>query len=286
MNNPSILVNGLPPTNNITSLFLSPSFQYGLTIFEGIRCYRHHSGVVTPFMQNPHFTRLERSCSLAGFKEFPSSSRCQSEVSALLDHTKPTDDVYIRFLACHISPGSWHVTSLPDTVCYLYPLKSALFTTPKTVCNFSSFSRISDQSMPPSIKAGANYLNSRYGYLESLQSGSDFPIFFDHLGFVSESSGSCIAIIKDGMLITPPIYSSVLDSITLNVVLELANDPAIHLHVVRRPLTRTDLLLADEIMLVGTHIEIRSVTNLANRVYSTYYTDILKKSFNNLVRGL
>lgn len=286
MKHPFILVNGSPSTNHTTSLFLSPSFQYGLTVFEGIRCYRQQSGLVSPFMLDQHSSRLEASCSLAGFDEFPTSSRCQSEVLALLEHTKPTDDVYIRFLACHISPGSWNVTSLPDTVCYLYPLKSALFSTPKTVCNFSSFTRISDQSMPPRIKAGANYINSRYGYLESLQSGSDFPIFFDHLGFVSESSGSCIAIIKDDMLISPPIYSSVLDSITLNIVLDLANDPDIPLQVLRCPLTRTDLLLADEIILVGTHIEIRSVTHLSNRVYSTYYADILKNSLNKLVRGL
>ena len=86
----------------------------------------------------------------------------------------------------------------------------------------SSFERINDNSMPPRAKVGANYINSRYAYLEAQSLSFDLPIMLDRMGKVSESSGSCLMMYRNGILITPPYNASIVESITRNTLLELS----------------------------------------------------------------
>ena len=58
--------------------------------------------------------------------------------------------------------------------------------------------RISKHSMDPQIKCGANYINGRYALLEAKSKGADLPILKNHDGFISESSGACIFLVKNG----------------------------------------------------------------------------------------
>ena len=48
--------------------FLSPSFQYGLTVFEGIRSYKNSRGIYEPFLLKKHIDRLLKSANLLGMK--------------------------------------------------------------------------------------------------------------------------------------------------------------------------------------------------------------------------
>ena len=48
---------------------LSPTAQYGLNVFEGIRCYAGtQSGQVFAFRLKDHFVRLADSCRLIGIE--------------------------------------------------------------------------------------------------------------------------------------------------------------------------------------------------------------------------
>jgi branched-chain amino acid aminotransferase len=50
-----------------------------------------------------------------------------------------------------------------------------------TAC-VSSWERISDRSVSPRIKAGANYINSRMAQLEALENGYDTALFLNREG--------------------------------------------------------------------------------------------------------
>ena len=125
-------------------------------------------------------------------------------------------------------------------------------------CCVSSWRRINDSSFPPRIKAGPNYLNSRLSLLEAKQNGYDYPILLNDRSTVAEGPGACLFIVRNGSLITPPVYASVLESITRNAVIDVARS-ILKVPVMEREIDRTELYLADEIFFVGTAIEIMPV---------------------------
>jgi len=77
-----------------------------------------------------------------------------------------------------------------------------------------------DSVMPMRIKAGANYQNSRFGPWEHAANVMTRPSS-DHGRKGSEGGHSCFAMVRDGMLITPPVLHPFLESVTRSTLLEL-----------------------------------------------------------------
>jgi branched-chain amino acid aminotransferase len=124
----------------------------------------------------------------------------------------------------------------------------------------ASWRRIDGGSLIPAGKATAHYLNSVLAKLEAEESGCDEAILLDANDLVSEGSGENVFAVAGGRLATPPATSWALGGITRRLVGELAAD--LGLPVEERPLTRSDLLLADEVFLTGTAAEITPVREL------------------------
>jgi len=127
--------------------------------------------------------------------------------------------------------------------------------------SISSWRRISDDSMPPRIKAGANYHNSRLAHHEAVRNGYDTTLLLNQRGSVSEAPGSCVVMVRDGALITPPGTSGVLEGITVATVAELAQTE-LAIPMERREIDRTELYVAQEVFLSGTLAEIQPVTSI------------------------
>ncbi|HEV2439812.1 MAG TPA: branched-chain amino acid transaminase [bacterium] len=126
----------------------------------------------------------------------------------------------------------------------------------------SSWTRISDNSVPPRVKAGANYHNSRFAYTESRLNGfSGSPIMLNERSKVSEGPGACFMMIRGGRLVTPPITANILESITRTTVLELARD-VLRIPVEEREMDRTELYIADEAFFCGSGAEVTPVNSI------------------------
>jgi branched-chain amino acid aminotransferase len=126
----------------------------------------------------------------------------------------------------------------------------------------SSWTRISDNSVPPRVKAGANYHNSRFAYTESRLNGyNGSPIMLNERGKVSEGPGACFMMIRGGRLVTPPITANILESITRTTVLELARD-VLRIPVEEREVDRTELYIADEAFFCGSGAEVTPVNSI------------------------
>ena len=67
-------------------------------------------------------------------------------------------------------------------------------------------------------------------------------------------------MIRDGVLITPTVTSSILESITRDTLLCIAIDAG--LQIQERSIDRTELYLAEEIFLCGSAAEITSITRI------------------------
>ena len=86
----------------------------------------------------------------------------------------------------------------------------------------------------------------------------------DQNGHVSEGSAMNIFMLRDGVLITPPITDNILEGITRQTIIELANNE-LGLQVVERSIDRTEVFICEELFLTGTAAEITAVTKIDHR---------------------
>ena len=194
---------------------MSASAQFGLSPFEGIQSYwRETTNTHCVFKFWPHLARLKQSCKLLGIRLNFDLQDIEQAIIQLLKHLNLRCDIALRVIVFSLDEGSW---SSPGEMTFAIaplarPRHSDLNQYTSTLSTVS-WSRISDLDMPPRIKVGANYINSRLGYLDARENGKELPLFLDTNGKVTESGGSCIFLVKDKKLITPDINSSILESI-------------------------------------------------------------------------
>jgi len=117
-------------------------------------------------------------------------------------------------------------------------------------------------ALSPRIKS-LNYLNNIMAKLEGLQAGCMEAIMLNHKGEVAECTGDNIFIVKKGQLLTPSADSGILEGITRNAIIELAN--TLKIPARETTLTRHDLLVADECFLTGSAAEVIPVVSIDSR---------------------
>jgi branched-chain amino acid aminotransferase len=71
-------------------------------------------------------------------------------------------------------------------------------------------------------------------------------------------------MVRKGMLITPPITENVLEGITRDSIMELAQRE-LNIPVVERPIDRSELYVCDELFLTGTAVGIAPVVRVNHR---------------------
>ena len=82
-------------------------------------------------------------------------------------------------------------------------------------------------------------------------------------GEVAECTGDNIFLVKNGTLYTPPIDAGILEGITRNAVIELAEKAGITVRQI--PLSRHDVYIADEVFLTGSAAEVIPVVEIDSR---------------------
>ena len=241
---------------------LSGMAQFGLNVFEGIRCYLAEGDTnLYTFRLNEHLDRLEESCKLIGF-EMPTSRECLvANFNRIVLENNYESDVAVRLTIFSDGVGSWHSSS---PISYFIapiakPRSDIVKLEGKTAC-ISSWVRISDNVLPPRAKIGANYINGRFAHLAATAGGYDLPILLNQQGTISEGAGSCIFLIKKDKLITPEKSASILESITRDTILHYASD--LGFQVEQRSVDRTEIYLADEVFMCGTAAEIIPITSI------------------------
>ena len=232
------------------------------SVFEGIRAYWNpeHKELYV-FHLDAHLKRLFQSMKIMRMTSPFSHKELVQSISELLRANEYRADAYIQPLAYFSGgiPGYLAVLERPGEVVITTRPSESNLSTPKVVhCNVSSWTRISDNVMPPRVKAITNYQNSRYVSTESRINGYDFGIILNQQGKVAEASYACIFIIRDGVAITPPSSAGTLESITREVVKELL-EQELNVPVVERDVERTELYVADEAFICGTAVEVQAI---------------------------
>jgi branched-chain amino acid aminotransferase len=245
---------------------LAHSLHYGSGVFEGIRAYPTSRGPAV-FRLTDHMRRLHDSAGLL-MMEIPYS------VEELVEATKETvrvngvESCYIRPLA-FLGYGEMGLNPLPCPVnvsIAVWPWGSYLGDEGLkhgVRMKISSWRRMDPNINPTAAKGTGIYVNSSLAKVEALKGGYDEAILLNTSGSVSEATGENIFIVKDGVLITPPLSAGALDGITRNSVITIARD--LGYEVRESEMLRTDLYLADEAFLSGTAAEIVPIREIDDR---------------------
>ncbi|PSO59978.1 MAG: branched chain amino acid aminotransferase [Cyanobacteria bacterium QH_6_48_35] len=129
-------------------------------------------------------------------------------------------------------------------------------------CRISSWYRQEDRSLPLRGKISGAYITSSLAKTEAVESGFDEAILMNSQGKVSEASGMNIFLVRNGKLIAPGFDQDILEGITRDSILTIADDLGIP--VQQRAVDKSELYIADEVFLSGTAARITPVKRIEN----------------------
>ncbi|MFO1066821.1 MAG: branched-chain-amino-acid transaminase [Pirellulales bacterium] len=234
---------------------------YGDGAFEGLRAY---AGRV--FRLEEHIDRLYESAR-AILLEIPLSKEAMMDAVRATVARNNFTDCYIRLVitrgagALGLDP---HRTSDPQVIIIadlisLYPQEKydngLEIVTASTIRNHPV-------ALSPRIKS-LNYLNNIMAKIEGSLAGCAEALMLNHRGEVAECTADNIFILRKGTLLTPPVDAGILEGVTRNAVIELAEKAGIP--VAQIPFTRHDIYVCDECFLTGTGAEVIAVVKLDGR---------------------
>lgn len=242
---------------------LAPTAQFGLNVFEGIPCYwNNEEKQLYAFRLEDHYKRLMQSAKLLQINCPYDRNQLKSALVEVVKANEFDENISVRQTLFVDGFGSWG--SDGPTEMFVAPIPrrrtSAEYNKSGLHVCVSSWKRISENMLSPRIKCGANYINSRYGQREAVRNGYDTCVFLNENGKVSEGPGSCMFLVRDKKIITPVLTDAVLESITRDSIIKLAD--CMGYETVERTIDRTELYTADEAFLCGSAMEITPVLSI------------------------
>lgn len=269
---------------------LAPTAQFGLNVFEGIPCYwNDDEKQLYAFRLDDHYDRLLRSANLIQINCPYTKDDFKKALVDVVKANEYDENLSVRQTLFVDGFGSWG--SADPVEMFVAPIPkgktSSEYNKKGLNCCVTSWRRISDTTLSPRIKCGANYINSRVGQREALRNGYDTCIFLNEAGKVAEGPGSCFFMVVNGTLVTPMLTDSVLESITRDTIIKLAKTAGIS--VAERTVDRTELYTCDEAFLCGSAMEVTPVLSIDKYVVGNgkagKITVELHKAYLDAVRG-
>lgn len=244
------------------------ALHYGTGAFGGLR------GIPNP--QNPqqvllfrldrHTQRLSNSARFLQY-DLP-ADKIQQIIVDFVKKNQPSKSFYIRPFVYTSDLGIAPRLHNIEKDFFVYGLELGDYLPPDgIVCRISSWHRQEDRSLPLRGKISGAYITSSLAKTEAVSSGFDEAILLNSQGKVCEASGMNIFIVRDGKLITPGFDQDILEGITRDSVLTIAQDLGIP--TIERPVDKTELLIADEVFFSGTAAKVTPVKKIENYELST-----------------
>jgi branched-chain amino acid aminotransferase len=236
---------------------LTHALHYGSGVFEGIRAYKTARGPAV-LRLTEHLKRIVRSAKLYYMPVPYTIEQLYDATFEVLESNK-LEACYIRPL---IFRGYGEMGLFPMNV----PVQVMIAAWPWGAylgeegikhgirAKVSSIQSLDHTALARAAKATGQYLNSILAKIEVLNAGYDEAIMLTEHGHVAEGSGENVFVVRNGVLSTPPPSDGVLEGITRDIVMQLAASEGIECR--EHSLSRSDLVIADELFYTGTAAEI------------------------------
>ena len=242
---------------------LSHVAHYGSSVFEGLRCYEGPNGGAI-FRAKEHMRRLHDSCKIYRMKlDYSVDELVQAMVETVA--ANELKECYLRPIAMRTGETMGVYGANVPVEVFIIAWKSGPYLGHEAMANgadvrVSSWRRAAPDTFPTMAKAGGNYLNSQLSKMEARADDYAEGIMLDSFGFVSEGSGENLFAVRDGCLYTAPLAAGILQGITRNSIVTIANDMG--LEVREQVMPREMLYIVDELFFCGTAAEVTPIRSV------------------------
>ena len=271
---------------------MTHALNYGTGAFGGMRAYwNDDEQQLFLFRPLDHFKRVLNSAKLL-MMDLPHTP--ESMLAILIELLRTENfrgvDVYIRPLVYKSSTVIG--VRLHDLECdftmFAQPFGSYIPNEEGSRVTFSAWRRIDDNMIPARGKITGAYANSAFIKTDAALSGFDEALVLDHNGHISEGSAENFFMVRDGVVITPPVTTNILEGITRRTVMHLLQHE-LRLPVEVRDIDRTEVFVADEAFFCGTGVQIVAITEVDHRPIGTGkmgpVVSQLRQLYFDVVRG-
>jgi branched-chain amino acid aminotransferase len=246
---------------------MTHGFNYGTAVFEGIRAYWNADEEQLFALELvAHYARIRASAGLLMMEVRQSPEELAEITVELLRRDGLREDVYVRPIVYKSSEtiGVRLHNLDSDVTFFAVPFGQYIDTEGGIRAQVSSWRRTDDNAIPARGKITGAYVNGALAKSEAQLNGFDEAIVLTADGHVSEGSAENLFIVKDGVLITPPVTDNILEGITRRRLIGIARDD-LGIPTVERSIDRTELYGADEVFLCGTGAQISPVIEIDRR---------------------
>ena len=266
---PDVIVyfdNQFVPLRDARVSILTHALHYGTGVFEGIRGYwddaEQELFVVRPL---EHYQRWKTNCGILRIK-VPQTAEALCDLTLeLIQRNRFRTDIYLRPLAYKSAERIGVASDEQDALAIIgIPFGQYLPSDQGLHAGVVSWRRIEDNAIPARGKICGAYVNSVLASDEARQNGFDEAIFLTEAGHVAEGSTCNIFMVRNGKLVTPPPTENILEGITRDAIMQLAQCE-LNLDVVERPIDRSELYTCEELFFSGTAVGIAPVVQVDHR---------------------
>jgi branched-chain amino acid aminotransferase len=270
---------------------LTHGLNYGTGVFSGMRGYWNAAEKeVFVFRPEDHYRRFLDSAKMLGM-ELPLGARELAATAIELVRTEGyREDCYLRSLAFYgdETVGVRLHDLTPEVSIVAIPYGRYIEKEEGAHVTISSWRRVDDNAIPARGKIVGAYVNSALAKSEAMRAGFDDAIVLTADGHISEGSAANFMLVRNGVVITPPITDNILEGITRRTVMELL-EKEMGMPVLERSIDRSEIYIADEALFVGTGVQIVAITRVDHRPIGTGrigpIASALRELYFRVVRG-
>ena len=278
------------PMRDATVSIMTHAFMYGTATFEGIRAYwnAEQQQLYGLFIRE-HVERIRKSARILLMDPVQSADELTAIILETVRRNKFQEDAYIRpsFYKSTRAIGVrlHHLEHELDVI--TVPFGDYVDTTRGIRIMSSSWRRNADEALPARGKIVGGYVNMAFQKSEAELNGFDEALVLTAGGHASEASAANLFMVRDGVVVTPPVYDDILEGITRKAMIQLATDAG--LPVESRSIDRSEIYVADEVFLCGTGVQVSPVVEVDHRPVGSGevgpVATLIKDRYFDAVRG-
>jgi len=270
---------------------MNHTLNYGTGAFAGVRGYWNPEQEQLFIFRLPdHMQRLLRSARLIQAEIGLEAEELRHLTVELAQREGLRQDCYIRPLVYNTDEiiGVRLHDLHADLAMFVVPFDKYVENDADAHVTVSSWRRLDDNSLPARGKITGAYISSAFIKTDAVRSGFDEALVLTQDGHLSEGSAENVFIVRDDVLITPPVTDNILEGITRRTVMTLAQEE-LGLRVLERTIDRSEIYICDEIFLTGTAAQVTAVTRVDHRPIGDGamgpITSQMRKLYGAIVRG-